>query len=236
MEPLRRVVTVLTAPTATFRAVAERPTWVAPLLVLLLLGAAASTLVIFKTDPQAQEELVRERMEERGMSGAELDRAVAQATEITAKIRPILPVLSIGFMVVAYLVVAAVLWGGVRAVGGEGSFVKGLSTTLHGLMPQGVAALLSIPLLLTVESVDPETAESGGILASSLAALAPEDVSPPLRALLGSVDFFSIWSLVLLVLGFHVTARVSKGTSAAVVLGAWVLWVAAKVGFMTLMT
>lgn len=65
MESLRRVVTVLTSPGRTFRAIAERPTWVAPLAVLLLLGGTVSALAAYKIDAASQEELIREQLEGR---------------------------------------------------------------------------------------------------------------------------------------------------------------------------
>ncbi|HBL26519.1 MAG TPA: hypothetical protein DD490_06770, partial [Acidobacteria bacterium] len=67
------------------------------------------------------------------------------------------------------------------------------------------------------EEITPEELMSGGVLTSSLRPLAPED-SPVVQSLLGSVDFFSLWSVVLLILGYRAVAKVSTQTSATVVL------------------
>jgi hypothetical protein len=71
---------------------------------------------------------------------------------------------------------------------------------------------------------------SGGLLASSLRPLAPED-SPVVASLLGNLDFFTIWSVVLLILGYRASARVSTQTATTVVLVLWGLWVLGKAGF-----
>jgi hypothetical protein len=117
-----------------------------------------------------------------------------------------------------------------RLTGSEIGFTRSLSVTVHGLLPQGVAALLNIPLALSRSAIAPEEMMSGGVLASSLRPLAPED-SPVLASLLGSLDFFTIWSVVLLILGFRTVARVSTQTASTVVLVLWGLWVLGKAGF-----
>jgi FtsH-binding integral membrane protein len=57
-----------------------------------------------------------------------------------------------------------------------------------------------------------------------------------LHALLQSVDLFSIWTLILLVIGFSLAAKVSRKSAAAVVIVVWILFVLGKVGFAALFT
>ena len=75
---------------------------------------------------------------------------------------------------------------------------------------------------------------AGGVLASHLGFLAGEDTSIAVLGLLHSVDFFSIWSILLLVIGYRAAARVSTGTATGVVLFVWLFGVALKVGLMSL--
>lgn len=237
MTSLRRVVSVLFSPGKTFQEIAERPTWAVVLVVLLAFGAASSAVVVSKIDPALQEQAIRDQLEgSRGLSGAELDRATDQAMDVMAKTRPFWPVIGVIVMVAVYLLATLLLWGGVTLAGGERiGFVKAFSTTLHGLVPQAVLALVAIPvLLLNPGSLDPEAARSGSVLASNLAVFAPEGTSTVVLSLLSSVDFFSLWSLILLIVGFSVTAKISKSASSAVVIGCWVLSVAIKVGLAAL--
>jgi len=235
MSSLQRVVSVLFSPTKTFRELAERPTWLAALLVLLLCGAAASWVVVQRIDPDAQRQMIRQTLEDRGVSGQDLEQGVERGATVYQRIRPFLPVITLVFGLAAYLVVALIFWGLFNLVGGESTFVKAFSTNLHGLMPQALKALVMIPIVFGQGSIDPQAARSGAFLASNLAALAPEDAAAWLTTLLSSVDFFTLWSVVLLVIGFSVTTKVSRGKSAAVVVGGWLLWVAVRTGWVALL-
>src|SRR5688572_5477026 len=58
-----RLGAALMAPGKTFRAIAERPTWVAPFVVLVLLSGVLSVLVMQRMDIG---EMIRARVEESG--------------------------------------------------------------------------------------------------------------------------------------------------------------------------
>ena len=64
--------------------------------------------------------------------------------------------------------------------------------------------------------------------------LAPDGTSPVLLTLLGKIDFFSLWTLALLYIGYRYGARVSPKTSAAVVIGLWLVYVGITVGWVAL--
>lgn len=230
MESLKRIVGVLVSPAETFRKIAERPTWVVALVLLLVLGMAVAFAVAQKIDVDAERDMIRQQMEERGMRGDELERQVETIAGINAKVRPFTPLLVLVLGTGAYLLIAVIFLVGARLADGEIDFRRSFATTLHGMMPQGVSALISIPLVLSTDSIDPEAAQTGSLLASNLGFLASEDASAVVRTLLSSIDLFTLWSLVLLVIGYSVVARISKGGAVALVVGAWVVWIAIKVG------
>jgi hypothetical protein len=235
MESVKRLVGAVFTPAETFRSIRERPTWGWVLVVFLLLGGVAGFVAIQKIDPQMQRTEVRQQLEKRGLEGDELDRAVERATQVTQRFGPVLVGVGLVAGVLGYLLITLVLWLGLRLAGGELTFVQGFSATLHGLIPaQALKSLILIPVLFSVRSVDPQALQSGAILQSNLAFLAPEGASRAVVALLSSVDVFALWTVVLLVLGMSIVGRVSKSTSTLVVVGGWVLWVAAKVGWWTL--
>lgn len=231
MSGIQRVVSVLFQPTRTFREIAERPTWVAPLLVLLLCSGLASWFVVQRIDSGAQRQMIRQTLEDRGLTGDELDQGVERGAAVYQRIRPFLPVIGLIFAIAAYLVVALIFWGAFNLAGGESTFVGAFSTNLHALMPQALKALVMIPIVIGQGTVDPQAAQSGSFLASNLAVLAPADSALWLRTLLSNVDFFTIWSVVLLIIGFGVTAKVKRGTSTTVVLVAWLVWIVVRTGW-----
>lgn len=237
MESLKRLGEVLWAPAATFARLRERPTWAVALVVLLLIGAGVTWVAVQKVDPEAQRQLLRDTFEERqGLRGEDLDRQVDQVMAFNRRFAPLTPLFGLVFSLGAYALMAAALLVAFRLAGGELGFVESFATTLHGLVPLGLAGLIAFPVVLAQESVDPERLQSGSLLASNLAVLAPEGASGTLVALLASFDLFTLWAVILLVIGYSVVARVSKGAAAAVVVGAWVLWIGLKVGVAALFT
>lgn len=227
---LGRLLGVLLAPGETFESIAGRPTWVAPLLVLVLLGGGVQWLMQTRVDP---DELFREQIR---MSGIELsEQQMEKAQEQAGAGSPKAKIIG-GILVVAALnfVIAALFWMGFRLFGSEIEYVPSLSTTLYGFVPFGLSALLSIVVILARGSVEAAEVLSGGVLPSSLGFFAPEDSGMVARGLLQSVDVFSIWTIVLLVIGFRIAAKVSRGTAAGVVLGIWMLGIALKAGLLAL--
>ncbi len=235
MESLKRTVGVLVSPGETFRKIAERPTWAVTLVVLLLLGTAVAFVVAQRIDVDAERDMIRQQIEDRqGLRGDELERQVETIAGINAKVRPFTPLLVLVIGTGVYLLIAVIFMVGARLAGGEIDFRRSFATTLHGMVPQGLSALIALPLVLSRESIDPEAAQSGSLLASNLAFLAPEDALTAVRSLLSSFDLFTLWSIVLLVIGYSIVARLSKGAAVALVVGAWVVWVALKIGLAAL--
>jgi hypothetical protein len=96
-------------------------------------------------------------------------------------------------------------------------------------MPLAVSYLLTLPLVLGRKTIGFQDTQRG-ILLSNPAILAPEGTKPAVVALLGSLDFFTLWTLVLLALGYRAVAKVSGTAATATVLVLWLLFVGIKVG------
>lgn len=224
-----RLIGVLVAPAKTFRSIAERPTWGIVLLVVMVLSTGVGVLTNQRIDPDSMRQMVKERVEKSQGGKAtpeQLDRAAEMGQKVSAVTVWLVPV----FIAVIYLIVAALFLAAFRFFGGsEIPFKTSFATTVHAYVPGLVAALLSLPLLLSRPHVTVKEAQ-GGLLASNLGAFAPESTGPALKALLSSLDFFSLWSLVLFIVGYRLTAKVSTASAATVALVLWALFVAAKVG------
>jgi hypothetical protein len=230
---LGRLLGVLLSPVETFRSIEARPTWVAPLLLLMLLAGTVSFLVQKKIDP---EEAVRAQVAKMKVEVSEqqVDKMIQDAESRTDGTRAVFAAVGAAFQAVLYAFVAALFLGLLRLFGSEIDYRRSFAVTLHGYMPQALALLLNIPLLLGRESVSFDEATQGGILASSLAALAPGDASSMLKVLLGSVDLFSIWTVVLLALGLRVAGRVSAAVSTGIVVLLWLIYIGGKLGITAL--
>jgi hypothetical protein len=221
-----RVIGALISPEKTFRSIAERPTWVAPLLVLVLVTGLVGYLANQRID---FEQVIRHEMKDRDEEVSE--EQLEQIVTTTGKIRPFIAVGTVIASPLLYLLLAAIFLVAFRLTGSEISFGQSFSVLLHAMLPWLVHGLLTLPLILRLETIGPEMLERGGVLVSSLAALAPEDASRVLLTLLASLDLFSIWTLVLLVIGYRAVARVSTATATGVVVTLWLLYVAGKLGY-----
>jgi hypothetical protein len=224
-----RVIGVLISPDKTFRSIAERPTWVVPLLLVVALSLSVGFAMQGRVDETA---MVKHNLDKFGVevSDAQMEEMKSDLADKSTTRKTL--EMGLGTLLAAggYFLLAALFLVAFRLAGAEIDFFRSLAVTVHGLLPAGVAALLNLPLVLSRSEISPEEAMRGGVLTSSLRPLAPEE-SPVLASLLGSLDFFTIWSVVLLILGFRAVARVSTQTSATIVLILWGLWVLGKAGF-----
>lgn len=224
-RPWGRPLGVLVSPLDTFRSIAARPSWLPPLLVLLVLFLAAQLVAMQKIDLEAA---VREAMERQGqpVDDEQVERfAGIQAKAGVACNAVLFPA--------GVALVAVLFWGLANVAGGEIGFRRSFAVTTHGLMPNAVSSLLTVPVALGRQEIDVAEAQQG-ILASHLGMFAPADAPVWVTALLARVDLFSLWALVLLAVGFHLVGGLSKGASAAIVGLLWLLWVGLMVGLTTL--
>lgn len=218
-----RVATVLFKPAETFAEIAERPTWGVALAVFLALSTIA-TLVVFSRfdvlEAMRQQIASQHQAVPAGFEGrAGLIKGCSEAGAIAV------PAIA--------LLIAAAIFLVFNLAGGQLGFKTSFAVVVHASMPNAVGALLTVAVALSRPAWTAAEVQ-GGLLHSNLAFLAPADASKTLVALLTRVDLFSLWTLVLLTIGFRIAAKVSRTTSAAVVFGLWIVLVAVVVGFAAL--
>jgi hypothetical protein len=225
-----RLIGALVSPAKTFQSIAGRPTWGVALIVLMVASTAVGVLTSQRIDKDDMRRSVQQQMEKRQGGQAtpeQLESGVQMATKISSVTRWLVPV----FVLAVYLIVALLFFAAFHFFGGsEISYRTSFSVALHAFLPGLVAALLTLPLILSRKSVTLKEAQGGGILASNLGAFAPESLGPAARTLLSSVDFFSIWTICLLIIGYRAAAKVSTATAATVAVVLWVLYIAFRVG------
>jgi hypothetical protein len=228
---LGRLIGVLISPDKTFRSIAERPTWVAALVVLVLLGVIVSDLTFRKMDP---EEIVRAQSSFSGsdLSQAEVDQRI-EVVEKFGRYGQLFKVVLLGPLVL--LIIALLFWVALRLLGAELSYEGSLSVTLHSFMPWALALLLSLPVIFSRQMIT-NAENQEGLLLSNLGVLATEDTSPAFRTVLTSIDLFTLWTIVLLTFGLSHVGRVSKGAAALTAIAIWGIYVFARVGLITLVT
>ena len=227
----QRMAGVFFAPEETFADIARRPDILWPLLILTLFGFLTTALVMPRMDMDAMvaETGATLKKQQPNMSDADVER-VARMSKAMGKVSGWIGPLLI---IIGYVVIALVLWGAFRLMGGDGDYKQALSTTLYAYVPRMIlGGLIGVVILLLREPVNPLDIQS--VVKTSPAFLADRTEQPVLFSLLGSFDIFVLWSIYLLTVGFSKLARVSKLKAAAIIISLWLVTVVVKVGFAAL--
>ena len=212
-----RIFGVLFSPDETFASIARRPTWAAPLIVMIVLSICSGFILANRIDWGAP---AREAMEQRKDVPPEAaDRAAKMASAIGKVIAYGSPI----FLVIIMLIVSGILLLAFRLFGGQGNFLQAWSATLYAYMPSVIKSVvvLAVMLIKGVTAMSPIALVT--LVRSNPAFLFDQKTHPMAFALASNLDLFSIWVMILLIIGFAHLARVSKGKSAAIVISLYVL-------------
>lgn len=225
-----RLLGALVSPGKTFRSIAERPTWGAAFLVLLLASAAVAYVVGMRTDYR---DVITQSAKEKGrdVDEAKLEPAINMMQKagpaISAATAPVV-------IALISLLAALIYWVVFKLLGADFSYKSSLAVSLHAGLPGLIAALLTLPVVLSHATLGYADVKSGTFLQSNLAFLAPADAKAWVTALYASADFFSLWSLVLSIIGYRALTRLTTKPVAAVAILVWLLFVAVRVGLAAL--
>lgn len=219
-NPVASMFGALFAPADTFVKVAQRPVWLVPLIIYVLLSIVGTVLVMPKLD---FESAVRDQMEK---SGQEIDDK--QLEMIISIQKPFVYAASVFFIPFAIAVIAGVHMAGFRAFGGEGRFVQYFAVTTLAWMPMLVQSLIGQAVILTRKSISIEQLQTA--VMSNLGFLTSPIDNPARFALLSSIDVFSIWVIALLVIGFGIVSKLPRAQSIGIVVAFWLIYVIGKTG------
>jgi hypothetical protein len=211
---LSKVVGIFTSPRETFKSIDQKPTWLVPFLIVVILSVVMQFLVM---DIGMKDQIAR--MEARNTPAAQIE-AMQSRMEGPWKY------IGVAFVPVAILAVWAVLagillFGGNTMMGGETKFKKVFSVMAWSSLVGMVGQILKTFLILSKGT-------SRGVV-TSLAILLPTpelgEKTPILYRFLSRFDLFTIWELIIWIIGLAVIYRFETKKSAMLVLSLWVIWV-----------
>ena len=229
VSPFGRVIGVFFSPKATFEDIARKPSWVLPILLTTVLSVISVTALNQRMDWRSYivqqieksprgEQLTAEQKQQQAETGAKFTVGIVYVS---------------GFLVpICFaLFVGLVMWGAYNLLAGTGaSFSQSFSIVAHA----GLVGIITTPLFLLVLYLRPPGSfDPNNPLATNLAALLPEDSAKWLTALCKSIDVFSLWTLILIAIGFAaVNPRKLKGAkSFTVAFTVWAVYVVLRVGW-----
>lgn len=222
-----RLVGALIAPRRTFETLARRPTWLIAWLLLVVCMALLGWAMHERTDYR---QVVEQTLEARGLierfDAGEIDDMV-ESRERFGVFGAALGALVAGGI---FCLIALFYWIAFRLAGSELSYKESLATFVHGSVPAVVFTLLAVPVVLSGGDLTTEQVMTRNLLASNLSFLAPAEAGLALESLLSGLDFFALWSVVLLALGYRIVAKVSPAVAAGTVTVFFLLGLALRVG------
>ena len=223
-----RVLGAIFDPKPTFASIAERPTWIVPVVLstIMFLGvvgvfSARGGWPSFFQKQDAKSSRFQQMTQEQQEKTYE--GQVKYGPRFSYGEGVVFPILSVVIVAAIYMLLFRL------AAATEVPFATSMGIVAYAWMPFLIHGLLSILVLFLK---DPATVDLQNLVASNPGALLGDDAAKWLVALLSSIDIFTIWVLVLLGIGFSATnpKKVSFGKAFGVVLSAWILWVIVKVG------
>jgi Yip1 domain len=227
-----RVIGAIFSPKATFESIAHRPTWIVPLVLIIVV----STLVIavfgqrsgwrnFMIRQNQQNSRAQKQMEQ--MTADQREHMLDQQT----KIAPIFGYVGVivGTIVGALLVAAVLMVVLNLSSGSKIPFLASLGIVSYAWVPAIIGGLLGI-LIMFIK--DPATVDIEHLVASNAGAFVSDDSPKWLATLLTSFDIFVFWTMILMALGYSATdpKKISFGKALTTIVIVWIFYVAVKVG------
>ena len=226
---LQRLVGIFVSPGATFVDIARKPDFIVPLIAGILATMAVIETMLAKI---GAERIVRQSLEQSSrasnMSPDQMQQAMEQGAKFTSIFMHLTGLLAAPIVL---LVVAGVGLLIMNAIfGSRLKFKTALSVTSYANLVNLLGAIIALVVILVA---DPEQLNPQNPAPTNVGFFFnPRETSKPLLSLLGSLDIFSIWLIVLLGIGFSeaVSRKVKPATISVCFAVAWAIWVLAKTG------
>jgi hypothetical protein len=222
-----RLIGVFFSPKATFEDIAARPSWILPVVLMTILGAGVAFVMNQKVDWR---DVASKRIEESpraaNLTPEQKERQLAMSAKISP---PIAYAFGIVWPILQALIVGGVLLLAYNLIGSAGArFSTSLGVTAHAYFPWILYSLLFI-LILYLKA--PGTVDLDNPIATNVGSFLPESTPKALMSLGKSIDIFSIWTMLLLAMGFTaLNPKKLKGKALSIVISVWAVYVAIKVG------
>jgi hypothetical protein len=222
-----RLIGVFFSPKETFQDIARRPSWILPVILMSILGLGVAFVMNQKVNWR---DVASKRIEESPRAANMTPEQKEQQLAISEKISP---AFAYGFgllwTILQALLVAAVMMLAYNVIAGAGvRFGQSMGIVAHAYFPWILYSLLFV-LILFLKA--PGTVDLDNPIATNLGSFLPESTPKALMALGKSIDIFSIWTLLLISIGFTaINPKKLKGKALSIAVAVWAVYVAVKMG------
>lgn len=224
-----RLIGVFFSPKATFEDIARKPSWIAPILVMMILGVVSVSALNSHFDWR---DYITQQIEKSPRAANLSPEQKQQQIDMSAKFSPTVAyVMGVVMPLLAVLVIAGVLLLAYNVLAGAGiSYSASLSVVAHSIFPTVVVGTFLFLLVLFLKPVGAFDLDNP--VATNLAALLPESVSKGLVAIGKNIDLLEIWKLLLLGMGFACLnpKKLKGGKSYTIVISVFLVYVLCRAG------
>lgn len=223
LSETRRLLNTFIAPGKTFSDLRRNSRWWAPWLVI----AIASLAFIYVIDHKIGFDQVAHNMMATSSRAEQIEQlppdqraqryqSIARFTRIMGYANPVVAL-------IIYLIIAAVLMGTFRfGAGAEIGYKTSLAIVIYGSLPFVISALLGI--LSISAGANPEGFNLNNPVASNPAYFMDMAGNKFFYTLASALDVFTIWSIVLMAIGFARNTKLRMGTCLAIIASWYVLY------------
>jgi len=227
ISPVGRIIGMFFSPKATFEDIVRKPSWIAPVAVIVALSLVGVIALNSHFDWRGY---MAQQIEKSPRAANLSPEQKQQQIDGGVKMAPIFAyVFGIPAPIVILLVVALVLWGAYNLMAGAGvNFQQAFAIVTHAWVPITIVGSFILLLVLFVKPIG--SFDLDNPVATNLAVLLPDDAAKWLVALCKNIDLFEIWKLLLLGMGFAaVNPKKLKGAkSYTIVFGVFVAYVVCR--------
>jgi hypothetical protein len=224
-------------PGRTFEALRARPRFLAAAIILVVCFLAATVVFFMKVD---YDQMIRQAIEisprAEQMSPEQKEAAISMQTKPVFKYLFGFGAPLIGVLIFIALGGAIYMLGSM-AMGKKISYKQGMAVWSYSSLPPTILLTIANIIMFFVRPPDPADAAQarGGMVHANLGLLVDRTAHPVMVSLLGSLDLFIIYGLVLAAIGLRKTGRMSSGAAWTIVIVVWLVGVLFKVGIAALL-
>jgi hypothetical protein len=223
-----RIIGVFFSPKETFQSIAQRPSWILPVVLMTVLGVVVAFSLNKKVDWR---EVASKRIEESSRASQLSAEQKEQQIAMGAKISPAIAyAIGLAAPILLAVIVGGVMLGAYNLLGGaNANFKVAMGIVSHAYVVTMVNSLL---FLLILFLKPPGTVNIENPVASNVGAFLPDGISKTVMALGTAIDLFSFWVICLIGVGFAAfnPKKLKLGSSIGIALAAWAVYQAFRLG------
>lgn len=224
LEQFNNIIGVFFSSQRTFLRLKSNPSW----LVTFLLIAAGTILISFIISPFVIQAQIVSFPSEVG------PQQIEDGMRFIKRYQTIVIFLSPLFLIIKFLVNSAILWLIVQLFR-EADFKRVFSLVVHCALIQLLGSIVSLIVLKLRGIQSIRSAADLQVYFGLDMFLRNQELNIPLKAFLSSINLFSIWWIILVILGLSIITEISKSKATLIAVSFWLFSTMIQVGFASLL-